>query len=268
MDAVQVKPGETRWGQQVALLAQPPQEALSHWAEWVARTHRARTDKGALWGWNSWSFHGMNVSGKDVLAEVAAVLNSERRLRPAVMEIDHGYRDAKGRQGLSEKFAEGLDYYAARIASTGARPGLFINFKGPPGFSNICEHVRTAVKAGFTDIKINQTFLTLPRDSVPVKTSFETMREGFAMIRKASGEGTYLLYNAGRHDRATVGFVDASRSGLGTTVSQSAMPFLMPCAPFTSMAAGSLSIAIPTTWARISRMSAKSRAGGPWCGRG
>jgi len=217
MDGVQVNPGEVRWGQQVALFTQPPQAALAHWARWVARTHQARTDKGALWGWNSWSFHGMNVSGKDVLAEVEAVLNSGQRLRPAVMEIDHGYRYEEVPKGISEKFSEGMGFYAKRIAETGARPGLFVNFKGPPGFSNICERVRSAVKDGFTDIKINQTFLTLPDDPAPVKTSFERMRDGFARIREVAGEETYLRYNAGHPDRATVGFVDSSRSGVGTT---------------------------------------------------
>jgi alpha-galactosidase len=217
MDGVYVKPGETRWGQQVALLTQPPQKALVSWTDWVAKTHQARTDKGALWGWNSWSFHGEKVTGQDVLEEVEAVLDSKRRLRPAVMEIDQGYRYEEVPRGISEKFKEELDFYAERIASTGARPGLFVNFSGPPGFSNICSRIRSAVESGFTDIKINQTFLTLPSDPMPTKTSFELTREGFAQIRNAAGEGTYLQYNAGRPDRATVGFVDANRAGLGAT---------------------------------------------------
>jgi len=91
MSGVQVKPGETRWGQQVALLTEPPKRALARWAEWVALTHKARVDKGALSGWNSWSFHGHNVTGMDILAQVETVLGSAKRLRPGVMEIDAGY---------------------------------------------------------------------------------------------------------------------------------------------------------------------------------
>jgi alpha-galactosidase len=217
MSNVQVKPGETRWSQQVALFTDPPQAALVQWAEWVAQTHQARTHKGSLWGWNSWSFHGQNVSGNDILSEVDAVLNSQQRLRPAVMEIDRGYRDGNDPKGINDKFPEGLDFYAKRIASTGARPGILVHFMGPPGFSNISVRISSAVRDGFTDIKINQTGLVLPTECAPTKTSFETMRDGFALLRKEAGEGTYLLYNAGRPDRATVGFVDASRAGLGVT---------------------------------------------------
>jgi signal transduction histidine kinase len=213
MSGVQVNPGETRWGQQVALLTEHPKRALARWAEWVAMTHKARVDKGALSGWNSWSFHGHNVMGKDILAQVETVLDSAKRLRPGVMEIDAGYSGELGEQ-TNEKFPEGLPFYAQRIADTGARPGLLLNFTGPPGWDTIAGRIRNAVQSGFTFIKINRTGLNLPREAIPSKTSFQLMREGFESLREAAGENAYLLYNVSRPERATVGMVDANRTGI------------------------------------------------------
>lgn len=218
MSGVQVKPGETRWGQQVALFSGPPQMALPRWADWVAKTHGARTDKGALSGWNSWLFHGENVTGKDVLAEVDAVLASRERLRPGVMEFEAGF--VRKLEGFSnplesnEKFPDELSFYARRIALTGARPGTLLNFAGPPGWSNIASRIQKAVQGGYTYLKINRTNLKLQPEELVNNTSFEAMRKGFTTLREAAGEKTYLLFNDSRADRATVGLVDANRTGL------------------------------------------------------
>jgi signal transduction histidine kinase len=56
MTGVRVDSGETRWGQQVVLLMEQPQQALARWAEWIGKTHGARIAKGALSGWTSWYF--------------------------------------------------------------------------------------------------------------------------------------------------------------------------------------------------------------------
>ena len=125
MSGVLVKPGETRWGQQVGFFTEPPRRALPRWAAWVAKTHGARTDKGALSGWNSFSFHGENITGKDVLAEVETVLQNPTRLRPMVMQIDSGYQGERAMTEPNQKFPEGLAFYANRIAATGARPESF-----------------------------------------------------------------------------------------------------------------------------------------------
>jgi len=214
MSGVQVKPGETRWGQQVALFAETPQESLRHWSQWVAKTHNARTDKGALSGWNSYKFHGGNSTGQDVLAEVETVLKNPARLRPMVMEIDTGYEQGVDKIATNNLFSEGLSFYAQRIAETGSRPGILINFQGPPGFETMAQRVKEMVQKGFTYLKINRTFLTFEEEVVPRKTSFEQMREGFTRLREAAGEGTYLLYNNSTPDRASVGLVDANRAGV------------------------------------------------------
>jgi signal transduction histidine kinase len=216
MSGVQVAPGETRWGQQVALFAEAPRKALARWSDWVAKTHKARTDKGALSGWNSYSFHGAKISGQDVLADVETVLKNPDRFRPMVMEIDTGYETVTDKTGANKKFLEGMPFYAQRIAATGARPGILLNFLGPPGFETTAGRIREMVQSGFTYLKINRTFLTLKEEAIPSKTSFEVMREGFMTLRQAAGEGTYLLYNTSRPDRATVGLMDANRTGVGS----------------------------------------------------
>ena len=215
MSGVLVKPGETRWGQQVGVFAEPPRTALPRWTGWVAKTHGARTDKGALSGWNSFSFHGRKITGKDVLAEVDVVAKNPERLRPEVMQIDAGYRDEKDQKRESNDFfPEGMAFYAQRMAVTGARPGIFLDFWGPPGWSNIVDRIQWAVKGGYTYLKINRSDLVLLPEELVNNTSFEAVRKGFARLRKVAGEGTYLLYNDNHPDRATVGLVDANRTGV------------------------------------------------------
>ncbi len=223
MDGVQVDPGETRWGQQVLLLMEKPQPALERWAEWVGKTHGARTAKGALSGWSSWYFLGGDVAGKDVLEVVDGALASQDRLRPAVIQIDSGYEDLVGEKETNAKFPEGLAYYAQRIAASSARPGLQVGLItdrdamvliDPPKWVTISQRIHRAVQCGFSYLKLDFYGVAIDRYAEPKKTTLEVTREGFAGLRQAAGEGTYLLYCNREHDRATIGKVDASRTGV------------------------------------------------------
>ncbi|MCX6872760.1 MAG: hypothetical protein NTW21_02985 [Verrucomicrobia bacterium] len=111
----------------------PPRTALPRWAEWVAKTHRARPAKGAWSGWNSWNFLGEGFTGKDVLAVVDEMVRSPARLRPGVIQIDDGYQDITARKETNDKFPEGLAFYAQHIAATGTRPGLYLESFGTIG---------------------------------------------------------------------------------------------------------------------------------------
>jgi len=214
MSGVQVQPGATRWGQQVALFAEPPGRALPRWADWVGQTHKARTEKGAMSGWNSWYFHGRKITGADLLADVDAVLQSGEKLRPEVMHIDGASFGLTPTNASSEAFPEDAAFYARRIAATGARPGAFLTFRGQgSSFSNAAEKIRNFVGSGYTYLKISRAGLVLQREEPVLKTSFEAMRDGFSTLREAAGDGTYLLYNCGRPDRATVGTVNANLIG-------------------------------------------------------
>ncbi|MEI6675427.1 MAG: hypothetical protein WCO57_09645, partial [Verrucomicrobiota bacterium] len=223
MTGVQVAAGETRWAQQVVLLLEPPQPALARWAAWVGKTHHARTAKGALSGWSSWYFLAGGVTGKDVLDVTEAAAGSADRLRPEVIQIDEGYENLSGEEEANEKFPQGLTYYARRIAAAEARPGLQLGFPtkrgqatlvGKAGWVGLAERIRHAVHGGFSYLKVNFYGVEIQTGEDPQKTSFEVMREGFAKLREAAGDDTYLLYCNFQADRATVGLVDASRTGV------------------------------------------------------
>jgi signal transduction histidine kinase len=225
MSGVRVDAGETRWGQQVVVLLEPPRPALARWAEWVGKSHGARTAKGALSGWSSWYFLAGNVTGKDVLDVADAALQSADRLHPGVIQIDEGYENFRGLEETNEKFPEGLAYYAQRIAATGARPGLQLGLPAkrgepttvdPAGWAALEQRIRHAVRGGYTYLKINFYGLEIKHGDNPKQTTFEVMREGFAGLREAAGDATYLLYCDFQPDRATVGLVDASRTGVAS----------------------------------------------------
>lgn len=218
MSRVRVDPGETRWGQQVALLMEPPRQALARWAEWVGVTHGARTQAGALSGWNSWSFLGGRVSGADVLAVVGEALKSSERLRPAVIQIDAGYEDPSGARESNERFPEGMAFYAEKITATGARPGLLLECNLPTRrymeWKEVADRAGEMVGKGYSYIKLNTRGMVWVAVGNDRQTAFEVMREGFAAVRKAVGETTYLLNNGGSPNRAAIGQVDAQRTSL------------------------------------------------------
>ena len=223
MSGVRVDAGETRWGQQVVVMLEPPQPALARWAAWVGKTHHARTAKGALSGWSSWYFLAGGVTGKDVLEVTEAAAESVDRLRPEVIQIDEGYENLSGEEEANEKFPEGLTYYARRIAAAGARPGLQLGFPAKrgratvvdaAGWAGLAERIRHAVHGGFSYLKINFYGVEIMAGEDTTKTSFEVMRDGFSKLREAAGDDAYLLYCNFQPDRATVGLVDASRTGV------------------------------------------------------
>ncbi len=218
MSGVRVDPGETRWGQQVALVMEPPQAALAKWAEWVAESHHALTNKGALCGWNNWNTLGQATKGDDVLAVADQVLHSDGRLRPSVIQIDAGYLDENGKAEDKERFPDDPEVYARRIARTGARPGLLVRLGWPSGlaaWTAQVPHVRQAVEQGFTYLKIqNSLFPSVNIVADPKLTSFQVIREGAAKLREAAGPETYLVYRGAQiPERAVVGLADACRVG-------------------------------------------------------
>ncbi len=234
MGPVRVDSGETRWSQQVLLLVEPPQQALERWSEWVGKTHGARSTFGALSGWSSSHYLVGAVSGKEVLEITDAVLQSHGQLHPEVIQIDVGGEESVSTRKTNELFPEDLEFYAKRIAATGARPGLLVRALtdnehpklSPQDWDDLARRVGQAVHHGFTYLKI-EFYGALPKpESDPKKTSFEAMREGLAKLREAAGESTYLLFADYQPDRASVGLVDSSSTGLAAKrpVVREAMP--------------------------------------------
>jgi len=218
MSRVSVAPGETRWGQQVVLLLEPPREALPRWTEWVAATHGTLTRQGSVSGWNSWQFLGGQVSGQDVHAVVEATRRMPQHLRPAVIQIDGGYEDPSGAKDSNDRFPEGLGFYAKEISSTGARPGLLLESLNAHGnftpWEETASRARELAGKGYTYFKINTQKITQYYPGNERQTSFEAIRNGFATIRGAVGDDAYLLNNDLKANRAALGYVNAHRIGL------------------------------------------------------
>jgi len=216
MSWVNVAPGQTRWGQQAALLMEPPGKALTRWTKWVAKTHGSRTQNGALSGWGSWYSLEKDVTGKDVLDVAGAVRASGGRLRPDVIMIDKGYEPQPGdARDTNDKFPDGLPFYARSFAAAGARPGLRLEVLHPSyTLAESAALVRQAVGAGYTYLKITRD--VLQQTSGQDKTTFEVRRNELLEIRRAAGEGTYIMNCWDGPDRAALGAADACRTGPAT----------------------------------------------------
>jgi len=202
MGGVRVDPGETRWGQKMVILIEPPTGALPRWADWVGKSHLARSGSLPLAGWGSWYSFGKKVAGQDLLAVVETIRKNPERLCPEVILIDEGHE-------ARERFPEGLAFYAKAIAATGARPGLKLDFDYSPDPN---ASIREAVGNGFRFLKLG-TIRRSPELRDPKRTEFEERRSQYAEAREAAGPTTYLLNSRLFPDRASVGYVDASRTG-------------------------------------------------------
>jgi len=202
MSGVRVDPGETRWGQQAVMLMERPLDALPRWADWTGKSHHARKASPSLTGWGSWYSFGTRITGKDVLAVVKSVRNNPDHLRPDVILTDKGH-------GVPENFPLGQAFYSREIAATGARPGLKLEFDGK---IDPYAYIRKMVQDGVSFIKLGD--IRGPGDiRAPKETDFEMRRRQYAAARKAAGPDTYLLNCRLHLDRASVGYVDASRTG-------------------------------------------------------
>ena len=122
MGPVQVDSGETRWSQQVLLLVEPPQQALARWAEWVGKTHGARSTFGALSGWSSSHYLVGAVNGKEVLKVTDAVLRHGDEVRFGVVEAVFNGEEEAPDQPLPASTSVASE--AAKISS---RPEQFVN---------------------------------------------------------------------------------------------------------------------------------------------
>ena len=216
MSRVMVEQGETRWGQQVAVMMDPPAKALAMWADWTGVTHQARKKFGSLSGWNSWNFLGGKVTGTDILSIVDTCKNHSDHLRPQVIQIDGIYEDSYTDKPSQNRFPEKFDFYADQIADVSARPGILLEMSikdlGLMNWSEAALRSRQFVDQGFRYIKINnQNSSWHPLPSSDRKTSFQTMRDGFSAIRSAVGDDVYLLNSDLRPNRAAIGYVDAQR---------------------------------------------------------
>ena len=207
MSGVQVDPGETRWGQEVALVFQPPKTALPHWVEWVSQSHGMRANR-AITGWNNGNALINTDIHQEILAVTQEVQRSGNRLRPELIQIENVSGDPGNLKTLD---APWIPECAQRVSQIGAHFGIRLGFDKMTDLQTITDTVQKAVLNGFTYIKIFHPMTALPHD--PKRTDFEVYRDEFAAIRHRVGENIYLCYCDDAPNRAVVGLVDSSRVG-------------------------------------------------------
>ena len=221
MDRVRVDAGQTRWGQQAGLFFEPPRQAMNRWADLVVRTHGARTHRGALTGWSSVYSPERIARGKNVRQVIAQIPLSNGQLRPDVIQIGENFETEEGKPiDIASFYPEGYPDYAKQIAAVGSRPGMKLDFDlSRTNFQSCLADVKRAVQDGFSYLKIGYHLSPAFRQTLAGgdKTSLELAREHWHAIRAAAGEETYILFCQWFTDRATLGFVDASRTGPVTT---------------------------------------------------
>ena len=201
--------GKLRWGQQVGLFFEPPWQAMCRWADWVARTHGARTSQGALAGWTD-SLSDFPRTEKEVGSVIDLVRASQGGPRPQAIVLDR-VMDSLGQS--PEDISKQLPRFAERIAAAHAMPGLRLSLDDylQPPEKNLGD-IRNAVAMGFRMLKIYYNFAAAETDGQNL-TAFERNRKQFQEMRSAAGESTYLLSCNIRGKRAGLGFVDSTRSG-------------------------------------------------------
>jgi signal transduction histidine kinase len=209
MTHVVLPPGTLRWGQQIALLFEPPRQAMLRWVDWVVKTHGARTALGALDGWMD-IFSEFRSSEKDLFAAIDFVRASRGRLRPQAIVLDSSL-ESLGQ--TPEEIAKQLPRFIERISAIQSTPGirLFLNDNLNPPEENL-RAIRAAADKGFRLLKLIYDFAEAKPDGQNL-TLFERQRKQFEAIRSAAGESTYLLACMNRFKRAALGFIDACRSG-------------------------------------------------------
>ena len=221
MDKVRVNPGQVRWGQQAGLFFEPPRTAMARWAEWVARTHGSRTAKGALTGWSSVYSPERIARGTDVLGVVGQIGKSDGRLRPDVIQIGENFETEPGKPlDIAALYPEGFPFYARKISAAGLRAGLKLDFDmSQTNITRCVADVQRAVQDGFSYLKLGYHQPAAFRNTLAGgdKTNLEVCRENLRALRMAAGEDTYILFCEWYADRATLGLVDASRTGPVTT---------------------------------------------------
>ncbi|MEN9469606.1 MAG: hypothetical protein RL630_1339 [Verrucomicrobiota bacterium] len=204
-----IPPGKLRWGQQVGLFFEPPWQAMCRWADWVARTHGARTSQGAITGWMD-AFSDIQRTEKEVGAAIDCVRTSRSAPRPQAIVLDQ-VLDSPGQS--PENISRQLPRFAERIAAVHAMPGLRLtlddNSKQPE--ENLGT-IRDSVAMGYRFLKLLYNFSATGTEEQNL-TVFERNRKQFQEIRSAAGESTYLLSCNIRAKRAGLGFVDSTRSG-------------------------------------------------------
>lgn len=125
MDRVLVSPGETRRSEEILLIAEDRETNIDVWTHWVAITHKARNNKGPIYGWCSWYDRTTKIDEAHVLDVVDTIEKNPNTFGKGIVQIDDGYQIMDGTWNANAKFPSGMSRIAHRIRQAGMIPGVW-----------------------------------------------------------------------------------------------------------------------------------------------
>lgn len=130
-DDVPLEPNDTIWGEWAILYAidLPHPDPLAAYAEAVTRLTPGRAPaQSPAPGWSSWYQFFADVTLDDMQRNQAALVQLRNRLPLNLIQLDDGYQQAWGDWlRPNEKFAGGIDAWAAEVRQAGFDPGLWLS---------------------------------------------------------------------------------------------------------------------------------------------
>lgn len=125
MDRVLVNPGETRRSEEILLIAEDSKTNTDIWTRWVAITHKARNNKGPVYGWCSWYDRTTKIDEAHVMDVVDTIEKNPNTFGKGIIQIDDGYQIMDGIWNGNAKFPSGMARVAHRIRQADMIPGVW-----------------------------------------------------------------------------------------------------------------------------------------------
>ena len=125
MDRVLVSPGETRRSEEILLIAEDTETNTDIWTRWVAITHKARNNKGPIYGWCSWYDRTTKIDEAHVMDVVDTIEKNPNTFGKGIVQIDDGYQIMDGIWNGNAKFPSGMARVARRVRQAGMIPGVW-----------------------------------------------------------------------------------------------------------------------------------------------
>ena len=125
MDRVLVSPGETRRSEEILIIAEDTETNTDIWTRWVAITHKARNNKGPVYGWCSWYDRTTKIDEAHVMDVVDTIEKNPNTFGKGIVQIDDGYQIMDGIWNGNAKFPSGMARVARRVRQAGMIPGVW-----------------------------------------------------------------------------------------------------------------------------------------------
>ncbi len=125
MDGILVRPGESRQGEQLLVAFGDPHTTTGLWTKWVGKTHGARLDKEAIYGWCSWYDRTTKIDEEHVRNVLNTLADNPNVFGRGILQIDDGYQKMDGDWSGNAKFPSGMAALAKDIRAKGWIPGVW-----------------------------------------------------------------------------------------------------------------------------------------------